>query len=243
MAENEIVKHIEAAYKAAKHPNTHWLHKLKEILVEILIIVFAVTISIWFHNWSDSLHERREEKEFLRGLKTDLQADIGAATGDSTFYTTQLQRLSYLQRVGAGENPNTDTLKASMLNILNNTNLEPHISRYEGLKGSGKFGLIENADLLNNIINLHEQTIKHIETLDGYYTDYTNRMGVFIQEHGQLDPNTNKLMSIEQLVRMPQMRFFLMYGVSFISANILKSEDSCIVQCNRLIRQIDTELQ
>ena len=243
MSENEIVKHVEAAYKAAKDPEKNWLHKLKEILIEIFIIVFAVTLSIWFHNWSDSLHQRREEKEFLRGLKTDLQADIDAAAGDSAFYTTQLQRLSYLQRVGAGENPNTDTLKANMLNILNNTNLEPHISRYEGLKGSGKFGLIENADLLNNIINLHEQTIKHIETLDGYYTDYTNRMGVFIQEHGQLDPNTNKLMSIEQLVRMPQMRFFLMYGASFISSNILKSEDSCIVQCNRLIGQINRELQ
>jgi hypothetical protein len=243
MSENEIVKHVEAAYKVAKDPEKHWLHKLKEILIEIFIIVFAVTLSIWFHNWSDSLHERKEEREFLRGLKTDLQADLDAATGDSSFYATQLHRLSYLQRVGAGEAPNSDTLKDNILYILNNTNLEPHISRYEGLKGSGKFGIIENADLLNNIINLHEVTIKHVETLDNYYNDFTNRMGAFIQEHGQLDQKSNKLGSIEELVRMRQMRFLLMYGASFISFNILRSEDSCIVQCNRLIQQIDKELQ
>jgi hypothetical protein len=243
MSENELVKHIEAAYKAAKHPNTHWLHKLKEILVEVLIIVFAVTISIWFHNWSDSLHQHREEKEFLRGLKTDLQADIEAAYGDSLFYATQWRRLSYLQRVSVGKSPNADTLKTNMLNILNNTNLEPHISRYEGLKGSGKFGIIENADLLNNIINLHEETIRHVEILDGYYTDFTTRMGTFIQEHGRLDPDSNKLANLQELIQTSQMRFLLMYGSSFIPANILKSEDSCIVQCHRLIDQIDKELQ
>jgi hypothetical protein len=243
MSENEIVKHVEAAYKAAKDPEKNWLHKLKEILIEIFIIVFAVTLSIWFHNWSDSLHERKEEKEFLRGLKTDLQADADAATGERIFYVTQLHRLSYLQRVSAGETPNDDSLKGNIVYILNNTNLEPHISRYEGLKGSGKFGIIENADLLNNIIDLHEMTIRHAETLEGYYTDYTNRMGSFIQEHGQLDNKSDKLVSVTELVRMPQMRFLLMYGVSFISSNILKSEDSCIVQCNRLISQIDKELQ
>ena len=76
MSENEIVKHVEAAYKVANDPEKNWLHKLKEILIEIFIIVFAVTLSIWFHNWSDSLHEHKEEREFLRGLKTDLQAFV-----------------------------------------------------------------------------------------------------------------------------------------------------------------------
>ena len=76
MAENEIVKHVEAAYKVAKDPEKHWLHKLKEILIEILIIVFAVSLSIWFHNWSDSLHEHKEEREFLVGLQKDIRADL-----------------------------------------------------------------------------------------------------------------------------------------------------------------------
>src|SRR5580693_1489312 len=103
MAENEIVKHVEAAYKALKSPNTNWLHKLKEVLIEIAIIVFAVSISIWFHNWSDSLHEHREEREFLLGMKSDIQADLGNARGDSTFYATQLYRLGYFERVAVGQ--------------------------------------------------------------------------------------------------------------------------------------------
>jgi hypothetical protein len=85
MAENEIVKHAEAAYKAVKNPETSWLHKLKEVLIEIFIIVFAVSLSIWFHNWSDSLHERREEREFLKGMKGDIQADLNVIRGLRTY--------------------------------------------------------------------------------------------------------------------------------------------------------------
>ncbi len=243
MAENEIAKHIDAAYKAAKQPNTHWLHRLKEVLIEILIIVFAVTISIWFHNWSDSLHEQREAKEFLRGLKVDLQGDIASAKNDSDFYATQLYRLRYFLRVGNGDTLNADSMIAYQSVLFSNTSLEPHISRYEGLKGSGKFGIIENTDLLNNIINLHEVTIKHVQMLDGYYTDFANRMGGFFQENAQLNPNGSKITNAQKFIRMPRMRFLDMYGISFISLNVLNYHDSCIVQCQKLIGQIDKELQ
>jgi Family of unknown function (DUF6090) len=243
MAENEIAKHIDAAYKAAKQPNTHWLHRLKEVLIEILIIVFAVTISIWFHNWSDSLHEQREAKEFLRGLKVDLKEDIAQAKEDSAFYTMQLSRFRYFLRVGNGDTLSADSMKAYQSALYSNTSLEPHISRYEGLKGSGKFGIIENTDLLNNIINLHEATIKHVELLDGYYTDFANRLGSFFQENGQLNKNGSSVTNAQELVQMPRMRFLDMYGISFISQNVLQANDSCIVQCQKLIDQIDEELK
>ncbi len=67
MAEDEIIKHTKAAYKAFKDPEKDWIHKLKEILLEVLIIVFAVSVSIWLHNWSESVKDKNEEKEFLRG--------------------------------------------------------------------------------------------------------------------------------------------------------------------------------
>lgn len=242
MAENEIVKHVEAAYKALKRPNTNWLHKLKEVLIEIAIIVFAVTLSIWFHNWSDSLHEHREEREFLTALKGDIQADLENARGDSAFYATQLYRFRYFERVAIGERLSLDSLTAYQGVFFSNATLEPHISRYEGLKGSGKLGIIENADLLNNIINLHEEAIKHVETLDGYYTDYANRLGNFIQEHATLNADYQKITNAETLMRLSQMRFLILYGSSFIDFNILKAHDTCIVRCQRLISQIDQEL-
>jgi hypothetical protein len=243
MAENEIVKHVEAAYKVAKDPEKHWLHKLKEILIEILIIVFAVSLSIWFHNWSDSLHEHKEEREFLVGLQKDIRADLETAQNDSAFYAQQLVKLQYYQRVGAGESPNPDSMKLYSGVFFSNTMLEPNISRYEGLKGSGKFGIIENKELLNDIINLHEGTIKHVESLDGYYSDYVTRMGSFVQEHGQLNQAGDSITNGHDLLRISQMRFHLGYGISFITSNVLRYHDSCIIHCQKLIGQIDKELQ
>src|SRR5580692_7408438 len=191
MAENEIVKHVESAYKAVKNPEKNWLQKLKEVLIEIFIIVFAVTLSIWFHNWSDSLHEHKEEREFLIGLQKDIRADIASAKNDSTFYSRGLTAFKYFQRVAAGEPLAPDSMKAYQDLLFSNRVLEPHISRYEGLKGSGKFGIVRNTDLLNNIIDLHEVTIKRVEALDRDYTEFAERISNFIQEHGDFDLNTN----------------------------------------------------
>lgn len=242
MAENEIVKHVEAAYKALQKPHTNWLHKLKEVLIEIGIIVFAVTLSIWFHNWSDSLHEHQEEKEFLIGMKQDIQADLENARGDSDFYATQLYRLNYFQRVAINQPLNADSMTTYQGVFFSNTNLEPHISRYEGLKGSGKLGIIENNDLRENIINLHEEAIKHAEILDGYYTDYINRLGNFVQEHATLSPDYKSILNSRDILRNSQMRFLMVYGTSFLSRNVIKANDTCIVRCQRLIRQINQEL-
>jgi hypothetical protein len=242
MAENEIVKHVEAAYKALNNPGKNWLHKLKEVLIEIGIIVFAVSLSIYFHNWSDSLHERKEEREFLLGMKTDIQADLENARGDSDFYATQLYRLLYFERVSIGQPLNTDSMAVYQGVFFSNTNLEPHISRYEGLKGSGKLGIIENPDLRNNIINLHEEAIKHAEILDGYYTDFANRIGTFVEEHAVLSPDYKSVLNAQELLRISQMRFLMVYGTSFLSRNVIASDDTCIARCQRLISQINKEL-
>jgi len=243
MAENEIAKHIEAAYKATKNPETTWLHKLKEVLIEIFIIVFAVSLSIWLHNWSDSLHEHKEETAFLAGLKKDVQADLVDVQDGRKWYTRQLYRLQYFQRIAAGETLNPDSLLAYHQALFSSTMIDSHLSRYEGLKGSGKFGVIENAELLNNIINLHELTIKRVETVDANYAEYVSRIGNFIQEHGQLTPNNTGIANAQDFLRMPGMRYLLFNGVKFISDNILDAHDSCITQCQRLISQIDAELK
>ena len=224
MAENEIVKHVEAAYKAVKNPETHWLHKLREVGIEIFIIVFAVSLSIWFHNWSDNLHEHKEEKEFLTGLEKDVRADLEAAQAESAFYSRQLYRLRYFQRIAAGEAPNSDSMAAYQRVLFSATDLVPHISRYEGLKGSGKFGIIENTELLNNIINLHEVTITYVEKLNGSYTDYINRVGTFIQEHGQMTPDNTGIANARDLLQMPGMRVLLFFGTKLISSNVLRGK-------------------
>lgn len=242
MSENEIVKHVESAYKAVRNPQTHWLHKLKEVAIEIAIIVFAVSLSIWFHNWSDSLHEHKEEREYLLGLRNDVQANLASARDDSVFYARTLYKLEYFQRVGSGQPLSPDSLLSYQSVFFSSVTLDPRVSRYEGLKGSGKLGIIENTDLLNNIINLHEVTIKHTEFLDNLYAEYSNRLGNFLQEHGTLGHDNLMILNAEELIRMSQMRLLIAYGVHAIPNNMLRYQDSCIVQCRQVIRQIDSEL-
>lgn len=242
MSENEIVKHVESAYKAVRNPQTHWLHKLKEVAIEIAIIVFAVSLSIWFHNWSDSLHEHKEEKEYLLGLKKDVESDLIGDLDDREFYARRLYQLQYFQRVGAGEPLNADSMSVYSTVFFSSATLDPQVSRYEGLKGSGKLGIIENTDLLNNIITLHEVTIKHTEFLDNVYAEYSNRLGNFLQEHGKLGPDNLSILNGQELMRMSEMRFLLAFGAHAIAGNILRYQDSCISQCRQVIHQINDEL-
>lgn len=242
MSENEIVKHVEAAYKALQNPQTRWVHKLTEVLIEIGIIVFAVSLSIWFHNWSDSLHEHKEEREYLAGLKQDIGYDLVSARNDSAFYANKLVCLSYFRRVGLGTPLDRDSMRSYQELFFSTATLDPQVSRYEGLKSSGKLGIIENTDLLNNIIALHEQTIKHVNYLDGFYADYSARLGNFVQEHGVLARDKDSLTNPQDILRLSQMRLLMNFGAAVINSNIIKAHDTCIAQCRHLIAQIDREL-
>jgi hypothetical protein len=243
MSENEIVKHLETAYKTAKNPQTHWLEKLKEILIEVLIIVFAVTISIWFHNWSDTLHEHREEREFLQGLRGDIQTDLDNAVGCKTFYDSSVIRFNYFFRVGTGMPLNQDSMKAYLGAFFSSTDLDPNISRYEALKGSGKFGIIRNKDLLNRVIDLHESRIKRVEALNRYYYEYVRDMGTFVRGHASLNQAGTAIEGGEAMLRLSEMRFLIIAGSGFIKSNMTRSLDSCIAECTYLTKKIDEELQ
>ncbi|MEP6949460.1 MAG: DUF6090 family protein [Ginsengibacter sp.] len=157
MAEEEIIKHTKAAYNAWNNPHSGWKHKLKEIFIEIIIIVFAVSISIWLHNWSESRKDRKEEKEFLTGLKTDLQSDLKEMKGDTAAYNTILDGILYFHKVGGGDHLSGDSLNRYSWIFFASVRKQARTSRFEGLKGSGKLDIIENKALLRNIISFYQE--------------------------------------------------------------------------------------
>jgi hypothetical protein len=238
MAEDEIRKHTKAAYHTLMDREKSWRHKLKDVLVEIMIIVFAVTVSIWFHNWSDTLQEHKEERNFLSELKNDLKGDTANINSSLQFYEFCLDGMSYFEKVGASGKLNQDSLHKYGDVFFSNTKLEPHISRYEALKGSGKFNIIEDKQLLNNIIDLHESTLIHIETLDNYYTQFIDRVSSFIEERAQLDEHEH-IVNAQALLGMAQMRLLLAYGKNFLSNDIIPAHRKGIRKCNELSQQID----
>ena len=102
MADQEVVKHVKAAIAASRDKNKSWKHKLQEILLEVGIIVFAVSLSIWLHGWAEDRKDHQEEREFLLGLRQDLQADVKEMMGDRDTYSYCLKGVKYFERVGAG---------------------------------------------------------------------------------------------------------------------------------------------
>jgi hypothetical protein len=243
MAEDEIIKHTKAAYQTLKNPDVSWKHKVKEIFIEVLIIIFAVSVSIWLHGWAEDRKDRKEEKEFLTGLKKDLQSDIENITNSKQFYESSLTGINYFIKAGAGAGLIKDSLNKYGGIFFSSTYLEPHVSRYEGLKGSGKFDIIENKELLNNIIDLHQQILSRIDILNKIFNDYnSNNLQPFLGKYLQLDA-AGKIANGENILHLSEMRFFLSYIRGLISFNIINAHENGLKKCNEIINQIDAELK
>ncbi len=241
MAEEEkIIQHTKAAYRTARDPNKKWTNKLKEIGVEVLIIVFAVSISIWFHGWAESWKDRKEEKEFMTGLKADLQADLAEMKGDLAGHIVTLSGVHYFERVGAGLALNRDSLATYRWIFFGSTQISPRISRYEALKSSGRLDIIENKKLLLDITELFQKTFPRIIRINDEFNAFrTNHVFTFIAAHLQLDAAGNPT-NIEEVVRVPEMRLML-FQCELVS-NIMNRYKQGIDQVNEVMSEIDKEL-
>ena len=183
MAENEIIKHAKKVLTVFQSTGMGIKDKVKDIVIEIVIIVFAVSISIWFHNLSESIHDHGEEIEFLTGLKQDLKSDIDNMEGSRDFYTETLQGIRYFLHSSKGGSLQKDSVLKYSEVFFGSTDLDPHVGRYEGLKSSGKFKIIQNKELLNNIIEFHETIIQRIQVLDGKYYQHKEKLGAVVEQH------------------------------------------------------------
>jgi hypothetical protein len=159
MAEQEITKHTKKVYKVWTSKEHSTKTKLKDFFVEIAIIIFAVTISIWFHSLSQKRHDAAEVKQYFIGLKGDLEKDVQEMQSDTMSYGQQKRFFHYLSNIAPAENLDTNVVKEFDWIFQNTTVLIPNVSRFEALKYSGLMGKIENKDLLDEILNLNEETI------------------------------------------------------------------------------------
>jgi len=241
MAEDEIRKHTKAAYKAWNDPHKSLKHKIKEVSLEIVIIVFAVTLSIWLHNWSEGLKDKHEEKEFLLGLKEDLQKDTLEMANDRKTYAAVLISYRYFRRVGIGEPLNADSLAAYRWTFFNTTQLIPNISRFEGFKASGKLSIIENKELLNHILDLYQEDIPYLQFLNQSFTDYKNNSVIpYIEAHSILD-NKDSVINVSEMLHQPQMRMLLARGDGVLGN--MQQYTRCIDDSRKVIKMIDEEIR
>jgi hypothetical protein len=241
MAENEIIKHTKKVYTVFRSARMGVKEKLKDIFIEIVIIVFAVSISIWFHNWSESIHDRGEEKEFLIGLKQDLQSDIANMEGSRDFYTTTLHGIRYFLNSSKSGSLQKDSVMKYSDVFFGSTDLDPHIARYEGLKSSGKFKIVRNKELLNNIIDFHESLVQRIQVLNGKYYQHKEKLGAVVEQHVELSKD-GSILNAGQVLKRSDVRILLELSGGLIINNIIGVHDRGIKKCQEIMGQIEKEI-
>ncbi|MDE3247015.1 MAG: hypothetical protein KGO82_00055 [Bacteroidota bacterium] len=210
MAEDELIKkHAQNALDAMTHPGKKWTHKLKDILQEILIIVFAVSVSIWLHGWSEDRKDRREEKEFFAGLKQDIEADLTEMENDRAALRLVQQHCMYYGMVGKGRPFQIDSVMNYAYIFFTQAQINPRISRFEALKGSGRLDIIEDKKLLYNIIDLYQKIFPTIYRYNQSFNELnSNKIDPYLGDMLQIDTSGNFLNSID-ILKTSRMRLLL----------------------------------
>jgi hypothetical protein len=240
MAEQEVIKHTQKVLRTVRSKRKGWKHKLQEILLEIVIIVFAVSLSIYLHNWSEKRHDHHEEVAFLEGLRTDLQNDIKEMEGDRGAYLNVAEGSAYFKRVAFGEPLNQDSLAKHELIFINTTYFSPNISRFEGLKASGKLSVIENKELLDDILNLYQEDIPYLNMLNAFFNTYkTQQLRPILDQRLDLDKDGHG--NWEEVLRSREMRNSLKHAEEV--EEVISAYAKTIRTANKIIKAIDQELK
>ena len=241
MAEQEIIKHTKAIVDLSTDRKKPWQHRIREIIGEILIIVFAVSISIWFHNWSESWKDRTQEKNFLEGLKTDLLADMKEMNGDRASYAFGMKGVKYFEKVGAGMPLDEDSLRAYESIFFGDIQINPRISRFEALKGSGRLDIISNNELLIHITDLYTKDFPQIIRINVYFNNLRNQNILpLVGSHIILDTAGHGT-NWAEILRMSQMRLLVKLGES--AESCVNDYSTGINKCQMIIQEIDKELK
>lgn len=237
MAEDEIAKHSRKIYKTWFNKELSIWHKISEFLIEMTIIVFAVSISIWFHNLSEHKHQQEEVKQFLTGLKSDLEQDIKEMENDKESYHKQSNLFTYLGRLKKNEMPNKDTLNANGNWLTNSTALNPNDGRFQGFKSSGKIGTIENDSLQNDIMDLYEEDIPALlHSTDAYIRIKTMFFDLLIKNTKRLTDSTDDMIEVIKTDES-----FNLCRALGNPAQVLERYDQCIQLMEKIIARIDKE--
>ena len=230
MADQEVVKHVKHAVDVARS-HQPWTHKVREILLEVVIIVFAVSLSIWLHNWSESRKDREEERDFLVGLKRDLQADLEELRSSKQDFQDILTGAKYFIGVGNGATPNADSLKIYSPILFSYEEGYPRSSRFEALRGSGRLGIVRDKELLVDITELYTKDFPHLERVDDYINGLRkDHILPLFATHAQMNATATNITNWADFLRLPETR---------IMVATLRSATNNVDACKRAIEHIE----
>ncbi|WP_400190840.1 hypothetical protein [Hymenobacter sp. B81] len=195
-----IKKHGKKALGMTEQHGGSWKHRAGEILLEIAIIVFAILLSMWLHDRHEQSVDRETERKFLVGLRADLTNDLKELRSDSLSYC-HMQRGYRFFRTLTPQTLNPDSVKKYQWTLGNTVNLVPNNSRFEGLKSSGKLGVIEDEQLLNSILENYQELIPGLlDATRGFTQNKEQKLSSYLEDN--LDRSSDNFLTLMTSFRM-----------------------------------------
>ena len=232
--QEEVQKHTQRIYKAAKSKEHTLGDKVKEILIEIFIIVFAVTLSISLHSWSEHKHQQEEVKVFLENLKNDLQNDAKSIDIEKEAY--KKSNMDY-EKILALKPHQLDSIYKSKDKVefpIYSHGPKMNIGNFEGFKSSGKIGYIEDEKLKQKILNYYQIYVPAINEVDKYYNDFLFKC------FDKMIENADK--SEQEMYADPKFKKTLEFLVKLGNNNIRVYDKNTKPLTIELIKEIEKEL-
>jgi hypothetical protein len=189
MSEEKIIQHSANALHSLQQKEKSWAKKLKEFFGEILIIVFAVSITLLLHNWNDERREHHMEREFLAGIKSDLDSAAADIKENIQDFQPNIDYYFKIRQQLATHKIDPAYLDSNSYRLGHTHYLVFDAGRFEGFKSSGYLRLIENKTLLKNLMSLYTVEIPFQVEADAstyrnrqqYYDEHIGPKGTFIQ--------------------------------------------------------------
>jgi hypothetical protein len=157
------------------------------------------------------------------------------------FYAQSLKGIGYFLQAGKLKLPNKDSVKYYSGIFFGSTDLDPHKARYEGLKSSGKFKIIEDKALLNSIIDFHETYVQRIQSLNDKYQAHNEKVESLIVQTAKMDEDGTVTNAAEILARA-DLRILLNKSAGLIGGSLLPQHEAAIRKCQEIINAINHEL-
>jgi len=171
-----------------------------------------VSITLLFHNWNDERHEHRLAREFLAGIKSDLDSGAAQTQELMNWYQPTIDYYDKACQQITTKQFNFAYLDSNSGNLLNTQYFDFDMGRFEAFKSSGYLRLIDNQILLKDLTDLYTVGIPFQIQADHLVFDNRRR---YYDEH--IGPRATFILAtyhddrilVSKLVDDPYFRYFI----------------------------------
>ena len=243
MAEEEKIReHAKYALQDLTDKTKNWKDRIKDFAWEVFIIIVAVNITLWFHSWSEKRHERELEKNFLIGIRSDL--NVVNQSLENTIVASQ-PFLDYADSVYTQIKEyriDKAFVDANSWNLTNYIFFAYDNSRFENFKSSGYLRLIENDSLSMAITGLYTITLPGEINLDNIQSDLALKNFItYVGSKARID-FSSETMIVSNLLNAPDVQLFILSRKLGLAMRKDQKQET-IEKIEGVINKIDRELK